>query len=41
MSSLFVVYEGDDYVLTSTATDKDHLELYDQILVEGVEKDDG
>ena len=36
-----VVYEGDDYVLTSTATDKDHLELYDQILVEGVEKDDG
>lgn len=35
-----VVYEGDDYVLTSQTSDEDYLLLYDQILVEGVEKDD-
>lgn len=35
-----VIYEGDDYVLTSPTADEDHLILYDQILVEGVEKDD-
>ena len=34
---LDVVYEGDDYVLSSLHADDDYLILYDSIIVEGID----
>lgn len=36
-----VLYEGNDYALSKRTADEDYLALYDQILVEGVDKKDG
>ena len=35
-----VIYEGSDYVLSKITDDTDFLELYDDIMIEGVDKDD-
>ena len=32
-----LVYEGDDYVLSSLHADDDYLILYDSIIVEGID----
>ena len=35
-----VVYEGNDYVLSEITTDPEFLALYDDIMIEGVDKDE-
>ncbi len=35
-----VIYEGSDYVLSEDSGDPEYLELYDDIMIEGVDKDD-
>ncbi len=38
---LDVIYEGDDYVLSKTNRGKDYLQLYDSIIVEGIDAGGG